>query len=152
MEKPNYLKQILLFYWFIFAALLVFAFIAISLGSKVSGVLDWSLQDVETLKSVIIILALGGIPAGFIFHNKKIKKLPQEMDMDNRIKQYRNSFFIKIVTFEALGIISLIGYLVSGDFAFVMIFALLFVAFLLNIPIKERIINELEPKNEEESI
>ncbi|TCO09625.1 hypothetical protein [Natronoflexus pectinivorans] len=152
MEKPNYLKQILLFYWFVFVALLVFAFIAVSVGSMVSGALDWSLQDVETLKSLIIILALGGIPAGFIFHNKKIKKLPADMAMNDRIKQYRNSFFIKIVTFEALGIISLIGYLVSGDFAFIMIFALLFVAFLLNIPIKERIINELEVKNEEDSL
>ncbi|WP_026473745.1 hypothetical protein [Alkaliflexus imshenetskii] len=143
MKKPHVFQQIQLIFWFIFAALLIFAVTAIMLAPKVNATINWSPQDLETLKSVIVILALGGIPAGFIFHTHQVKKIPADIPLHNKLLQYRNSYFIKIVTLEALAIIALIGHLISADKSFAIIFGLLFVAYTLNMPRWQNIIKEI---------
>jgi hypothetical protein len=147
MQKNKNITQIQYLYWGIFAVLILLALTASAIVTKNGALVVWTLQDIETLKSVIILLALGGIPAGFIFHTKKIKKIEPSLPIEQKLNQYRSSFFIKIVTFEGLGILSLIGYLVSADKTFLMIFGLLFVAYLLNIPVEHKILDEIGHDN-----
>lgn len=143
MNKPPVFLQIRFIFWFIFATLLIFAVTAITLAPKVNAIVSWSPQDLETLKSVIVILALGGIPAGFIFHTHQVKKIQTDMPLNNKLLKYRNSYFIKIVTLEALAIIALIGHLISADKSFAIIFGLLFVAYMLNMPRWQNIMKEI---------
>lgn len=152
IHRSPYLKQITLIYWGVFALLVLFFFISLFVVGRLGAVGTISANDKETFKTIIVILALLGIPAGFSFHQKRITHLPEEFPLDKKLKYYRNSFFIKIVTLEALAIISLTGYMITTDVVFLLIFGLLFVAFVLNIPTKSRVMGELEPHRDENPV
>ncbi|MDG5799177.1 hypothetical protein QA597_02245 [Marinilabiliaceae bacterium ANBcel2] len=153
MHKPDYFKQIVFVYWTIFSLLLIFAAVAILVAPIVFGVVDWSHSDSEILRSILIILALTGIPAGFIFHSRNIKKIPDgDYEEHVKMKRYRNSFFVKIITLEAMALLSLMGYLLSLNHSFLMIFTLLIVAYLLNIPTKSKISEELSSSSQSSDI
>lgn len=147
MLQSSVLKQIQIIYWVIFTALFFMFGISIYVLAKFGSVWDWAINDIEIFKSVIVVLALFGIPAGYAFHKKRMSHLPNELAFEEKLKQYRISFFIKIVTLEALSIIALTGFLFSGDVAFLIIFGLLFITYLLNIPTKARVLEELKPND-----
>lgn len=131
--------------------LLMFA-ISIIVVAIYGKVWAWSVVSKETFKSVIVILSLMGIPAGYAFHKKWISHLSSGLSVSEKLRQYRISFFIKIVTLEALAIIALTGYLFSADVVFLLIFGLLFLAFVLNTPNRSRVMNDLEANQESDQL
>jgi hypothetical protein len=143
MRNNKFFKQIRVVYWGVLLALLAFATISFILVAKIGAAVSWERESLETLKSVIILLALGGIPAGFVFHNKMVRKISPDLTLDDKLRLFRNSFFIKIATIEALCILSLIGFIASAHFSFFHIFALLFVTYVLNVPLMKKIEKEL---------
>lgn len=143
--QPDYFKQIRWIYWIIFAFLVLFAAITILLAPMFIGIIEWTTNEIETFKTIIILLALAGIPAAFILHSKRVKRISSVLPFHDQIRRYKAGFFIKIITIEALAVLSLIGYLVTFEKTFLYMFALLFVAYLLTIPIASKIAEELEP-------
>ncbi len=152
MERSTYLKQIILIFWIIFIAMLLMFAISIIVVAIYGKVWAWSVVSKETFKSVIVILSLMGIPAGYAFHKKWISHLSSGLSVSEKLRQYRISFFIKIVTLEALAIIALTGYLFSADVVFLLIFGLLFLAFVLNTPNRSRVMNDLEANQESDQL
>lgn len=143
--QPDYFKQMRWIYWVIFVFLVLFAFTTILIAPMFVGILEWTASEVETFKTIIILLALAGIPAAFILHSKKVKRISSTLPFHDQIRRYKAGFFIKIITIEALAVLTLIGYLVTFQNTFLYMFALLFVAYLLTIPIASKILEELEP-------
>lgn len=143
--QPDYFKQIRWIYWIIFAFLVLFAAITILLAPMFIGIIEWTTNEIEAFKTIIILLALAGIPAAFILHSKRVKRISSALPFHDQIRQYKAGFFIKIITIEALAVLTLIGYLVTFQITFLYMFALLFVAYLLTIPIASKIAEELEP-------
>jgi hypothetical protein len=143
--KDKSVQSLKLIYWAIFAAMVVFTLVAVVLAPRFAGVAALELHQIETLKSVIIILALAGIPSGFIFHTRKVRRIPANLDWAGKMRLYRNSFIFKIALLESLAILSLIGFLLSVNMSFLYITLLLLVAYLLNIPTREKIVLELDP-------
>jgi len=113
--------------------------------------MDWNLTQRENLKSVILILSLGGIPASYFFHSKKIKHLNPDLPLQLKINQYKTSFLIKIITLEALSVLGILSYMLTADNTFLYIFALLFLAYLINRPTQNGIIEEIESNNPEKT-
>jgi hypothetical protein len=145
MKANRIIRQIQILFWAIFGSLLAMLITILFMVHTFGAILDWPLSQREMLKSVILILSLGGIPASYFFHTKKVKHIPCELALADKLKQFRSSFFIKIATLEALGFLALLSYLVTADFTFIYVFALLFIAYFINVPSKRSIINELEP-------
>jgi hypothetical protein len=143
--KDKSVKSLKLIYWAVFAGMVVFTLVAVVLAPRFAGVAALPLHQIETLKSVIIILALAGIPSGFVFHTRKVRCIPADLDWASKMRLYRNSFIFKIALLESLAILSLIGFLLSVNMSFLYITLLLLVAYLLNIPTKEKIVLELDP-------
>lgn len=143
--KDKSVQSLKLIYWAIFAAMVVFTLVAVVLAPRFAGVAALELHQIETLKSVIIILALAGIPSGFIFHTRKVRRIPADLAWAGKMRLYRNSFIFKIALLESLAILSLIGFLLSVNMSFLYITLLLLVAYLLNIPTREKIVLELDP-------
>ncbi len=143
--QPDYFKQMRWIYWIIFVFLVLFASTTVLVAPMFVGVLEWTASEIETFKTIIILLALAGIPAAFILHSKKVKRISSTLPFHDQIRQYKAGFFIKIITIEALAVLTLIGYLVTFQNTFLYMFALLFVAYLLTIPISSKISEELEP-------
>ncbi len=151
MKSDKIIQQINIIFWGLLGAMIVMLAIAIFTVKNIGPVQDWTLIQKENLKSVILILALAGIPASYFFHSKKIKHLDPELPMNEKLRQFKNSFFIKLATLEALSILGLIGYMLSADNTFLYVFALLFLAYIINRPNKNSILKEIEPEETEET-
>jgi len=143
--KDKKVQSLQLIYWAIFLGMVVFTIVAVVLAPRFAGLAALELHQVETLKSVIIILALAGIPSGFVFHNRKVRRIPADLHWAGKMKLYRNSFIFKIALLESLALLSLIGFLLSVNMSFLYITLLLLVAYLLNVPTQEKIALELDP-------
>ncbi|MGQ1946236.1 hypothetical protein ACT3CD_03940 [Geofilum sp. OHC36d9] len=143
-------KQIQLFFWLVFAALISFSVVTFAVAPMVSQFFNWTAQEVINFKSIIILLSLAGIPAAFVLHSKRVKRISASLPLHDRLRQYRAGFYIKIITFEALAVLSLLGYLVTFQQTFLIMSGLLGIAFLINIPVKGRILEELEPEASDE--
>ena len=149
MQTEKIIRQIRILFWAILAAMAVMFFIALFTIKSIGPVIEWTTMQKENFKSIILILALGGIPASYFFHSKKVKHINKHLPFEEKLKQFKSSFFIKIVTLEALSILGLIGYMLTADKTFLYVFALLFIAYLINNPTKHKITNEIEPEETE---
>lgn len=149
MQTEKIIRQIRILFWVILSAMAVMFLIALFIVKNLGPVIEWTLTQKENFKSVILILALGGIPASYFFHSKKVKHIRSDLPFEEKLRQFKNSFFIKIVTLEALSVLGLIGYMLTADNTFLYVFALLFIAYLINRPTKSNIINEIEPEETE---
>lgn len=149
MQQDKIIRQIILIFWVLLGALTAMLFTALIIVKNIGPVIEWTVTQKETLKSVILILALGGIPASYFFHTKKVKHITQDLPITEKLKQFRNSFFIKITTLEALSVLGLLAYMLTADTTFLYVFALLFLAYIINRPSKNNILNEIEPEETE---
>jgi len=148
MEKEKKFRQIITIFWLLFGALIIMFGLALWVVENNGPIIEWNLTQKENVKSVILILALAGIPASHFFHSKKTRLIDPEIPFHEKLTRYKNSFFIKIVTIKALAVLGLLGYMASADTTFLYVFALLFVAFLINRPGKNSITRELIPEKE----
>ena len=148
MEKEKKFRQIITIFWLLFGALIIMFGLALWVVENNGPIIEWNLTQKENVKSVILILALAGIPASHFFHSKKTRLIDPEIPFYEKLTRYKNSFFIKIVTIKALAVLGLLGYMASADTTFLYVFALLFVAFLINRPGKNSITRELIPEKE----
>lgn len=144
MNPSHYFTQIKMLYWSILMALLFMFVLGIWTVGRLGAIWTIPASDKETFKTILILLSLMAIPAGYKFHQKRISHLNPELLLKDKVRIYRNSFFIKIVTLEALAIIALTGYLFTVDYIFLIIFGLLLAAFAINMPSNKRIEQELE--------
>jgi hypothetical protein len=149
METDKTIRQIILIFWVLLGAMLAMLVIALMVVHNIGPVIEWTVSQKENLKSIILILALAGIPASYMFHGKKVKHIDQELPVHLKINQYRNSFFIKLVTLESLSVLGLIGFIFTADNTFLYVFSLLFLAYLINRPTKNNILAEIEPEENE---
>jgi len=143
MSPKKILKQIRLIYFIVAIMLAIFAaftYIYISLNGRVYE-LDANAEN--NLKSLIIILALAGIPASYMFQKRKISHLTSDLPVDRKLLQYRIAFFIKIMTLEGLSLLSLLSYLMTGNLNQLLIFGLIYLFLILNYPNKNTILSDL---------
>lgn len=144
MKATQLLKQIKYLYFTIALALLIFAVIAFFYISMHGKVYDISINYENNLRSLLLILALSGIPASFIFHSRKVKHIDRELDPRQKLLQYRTGFFIKLITLEGLALLSLLAYITTGQLNDLAIFGIIYLALLVSFPRKANILNELE--------
>lgn len=149
MDKS--INQIKIIFWTLFGVMLIMLIMAIFATRSTGPLTEWTLTQKENLKSIILILSLGGIPASYFFHSKKVKHIAPELPMQSKINQYKISFLIKISTLEALSVLGILSYMLTADNTFLYVFALLFLAFLINRPTKHNILSEIEAGNPEET-
>jgi len=143
MSPKKTLKQIKLIYFIVTIMLAIFAAFTYAYISINGRVYELDANAENNLKSLIIILALAGIPASYMFQKRKISQLSSDLPADKKLHQYRLAFFIKIMTLEGLSLLSLLSYLMTGNLNQLMIFGLIYLFLTLNYPKTNTILNEL---------
>jgi len=147
-KKEKTYSQIITTFWGLLGLMIIMFGIALWVVQDAGPVLEWDMAQRANLKSVILVLALAGIPAAHFFHSRKTRLIDPDISFHEKLIQYKNSFFVKIVTMEALAVLGLLGYLASADTTFLYVFALLLLAFLINMPGRNSIIRDLKPEEE----
>jgi hypothetical protein len=144
MTSKKNLKQIKLIYFIVSLLLAIFAILAFVFVTLNGPVYIMEATAENNLKSLIIILALAGIPASYMFHNRKVKQINKELNANSKLQQFRMSYFIKIVTLEGITLLSLLSYLMIGNINQLLIFGLVYLFLILNYPKRSSILSELE--------
>jgi hypothetical protein len=143
MTPQKALKQIRLIYFIVTILLALFAILSFAFITVNGQVYQLDQAGEQNLKSLIIILALAGIPASYMFHNRKVKHINSELSTMQKLSQYRMAYFVKVMTLEGISLLSLLGYLIIGDVNQIMVFGLVYLFLVLNFPKKSNILEEL---------
>jgi len=143
MNSRKILKQIRLIYFIVAILLGVFAILSFVYVMQNGPMYELNTNDKNNLKSLIIILALAGIPASHMFQSRKIKHLNKALDASKKLLNYRMAYFVKIMTLEGISLLSLLGYLIIGNLNQLLIFAVVYLFLVLNYPKKSAILEEL---------
>lgn len=103
-----------------------------------------------TIKTLVIMALLIGVPVSHLFYHKKIKHISSEWELTRRIKHFRIAFIVRIAVLESLGLLFIIAYLLNADKSFMYMFGVIFVLFIIHAPTKNRIATDLELDEEEQ--
>ena len=104
------------------------------------------------IKTVVIISLLVGIPVSHIFFYKKIKHINPDIQVVNKLRFYQTAFIVRVAMLEAIGLIALIGYLVTADKSFLYMFAVVFILFMIHAPTKNKLCSDLNLSEQEEEL
>lgn len=105
--------------------------------------------QLQNFESVIIVLSLLGIPAGHYYHKRRLLHLSLELPIETVLLRYRSSFFVKLAILEGLSMLSLIGYMLSGNGTFLIIYSIYLLVILINFPSRTRIADDLRREEDE---
>lgn len=143
MKPENIYRQIQMLYFVILIGLIFLGGVAYYFV-LING--NMSLIDASTEKAIstlLIIMVFVGIPVSYMFHKKNVSHINTELPLTEKLKGYRKSMFIKLVTLEGLAMFSLIGYILAGNKSYLYIFLIVLIVYLLNYPAKSTIKQEL---------
>jgi len=144
MKPHQIFRQIKFLFFTIAVVLLIFGAIAFFYVTLHGKAYDVSMSYESNLRSLLLILALVGIPASYMFHSRKVKHIDRDLESAQKLLQYRTAFFIKIITLEGLSLLSLLAYITTAQLNYLSIFGILYLALLISFPRKNAILNDLE--------
>lgn len=134
-------------FWAVFVLQIIIALIGIILAPMVSSASALAPEGAENLKTIIILMVLGAVPLAFALEGRKKKLI--KGDMDTKFALYKSGFIAKIVVLSSMNLLSVISFMFSRNSSFLYIVLILFVAYLLNIPSKEKIEELLQKELED---
>jgi hypothetical protein len=143
-------KTLNLIYVAILGSLSVAAIFSVVYIFKSGALPVFDAENQAVIKSIVIIAILVGIPISHIFFYKKIKHIDSSLAIIVKMKLYQTAFMIRIAMLEAIGLLAMIGYLVTADKSFLYMFGVVFVLFLIHAPTRSKLINDLNLTEEEE--
>ena len=148
-KMSNQLKRL----QFLFNALLtgqvIFLIIVVFIKSK-KLVPDADEQLNKILQILALLIAVGGFFGGNKLFYNSIEKLRQEgISVAEKFKQYQKISIIKWAMAEAACIFALIGYLITGNAAFIALAGVLLFIFFGYNPVKSKIVQQLQLDEEE---
>ncbi|MFT3737214.1 MAG: hypothetical protein QM786_00470 [Breznakibacter sp.] len=149
MTAKRHLKQLRTIFIVIVSGLMLFFFIAWALGTMRGALVQMDQTQLHYLKTVVLLSAFVGIPAAHYFHKKKTGHIVPNLSNVEKMVRFRTSYFIKLATFEGLGLVSLLAYLLSNDKTFLFVFGLFMVVLAINYPSVSKVAEELQSDPDE---
>lgn len=89
------------------------------------------------------ILGLVFIGMSTFMFKKQVSGIPKEATADEKITGYQTAFIIRCAFLEGASLINIVGFLISGNLAFLFIAAIALTALIFSRPTRERIIDAL---------
>ncbi|WP_075601938.1 hypothetical protein [Saccharicrinis aurantiacus] len=152
MSTPKKQRTTLnLIYIAIMSALTLMAIFAMYFVRANGAVEAFSPDSNYTIKTMVIMALLIGIPVSHLFYHKKIKHISQEWELSRRLTHFRTAFIVRIAVLEGVGLLSIIAYLLNADKSFMYMFGVIFVLFIIHAPTRNRIATDLELNEEEQA-
>lgn len=149
MIKIDSIKSLKMLFWAVFVLQIIIALIGIILAPMVSSAAALTAEGAENFKTIIILMVLGAVPLAFALEGRKKKLIKGDMDMDTKFALYKSGFIAKMVVLSSINLLSVISFMFSRNSSFLYIVLILFVAYLLNIPSKEKIEELLQTESED---
>jgi len=105
----------------------------------------------KPLQVVSLLLSVGGVAAGFMLFNKRIKAIPPTDAAPQRMDAYRAAAIVRWALIEVPSMFSLVSFLITGNYAFLALGIALMLVFLVTRPAKPIIVYLLQLNQQEVS-
>ncbi len=110
-------------------------------------------ESVYIIKTVLIILLLGLVPLSYIFPQKQIAKIDKTLPLEQKLIFYRVAAFIRFALMNAAGILTALGFLLTGATNLIYLQAIILLFFIIYKPGPFKIASDLElDENEKQQI
>ncbi len=153
MIKPEVnrkFKTLNLIYVAILASLSIAAIFSVIMVFKSGAMPVFGTGDNDLIKSIVIIALLVGIPVSHIFFYKKVKHIDKSLPVLQKMAMYQTAFIVRVSMLEGIGLLALIGYLISADKSFLYMFGVIFILFIIHAPTRNKLSSDLDLTEEEE--
>ncbi|PCH71250.1 MAG: hypothetical protein COC06_02370 [Bacteroidales bacterium] len=130
---------------------IVFTAITLYLNQTLGGIAeDDNIRDIFLL--VVPVFFLGQMLASKIVIAKKLKLARSKETLNEKLFEYRSITIIRLALLEGVAFFSIICFLLTGDYIFLVFVGLIMVLFVINKPTKDKLVRELELNREEQAI
>lgn len=150
MNVKSYFKVLNLLFYALLAGQLFFALIAFVLSY--SGALRSAIASENMYYFIILIFVAGAYYGGNYLYKGLLKKIKTEDRLINKFDQMRSAFIIKFALLEAGSFISLVFYLLTMDYMFLIVALMVIFLFFISKMNKEKIVEDMGLSIEEKKI
>lgn len=98
----------------------------------------------EMFQMIVPFLIIGGVTGGMLLARNRLEAIREKKDLKEKMTDYRSTLMLKYALWEAPSLISIIGYLMTGNLFYLGLSAVVIGLFLLNRPTRDRAATELE--------
>ncbi len=150
MNVKSYFKVLDLLFYALLAGQLIFAFITLGLTYTNS----WhAIIDTESMYYfMVLIVVAGAYYGGNYIYKSMMEKIKAMKNLLKKFDQMRTAFIIKFALLEAGSFISLVFYLLTADYMFLIIALSIIFLFFISKMNKEKIINDMNLSNQEKQV
>ena len=142
MKTNEYIKTLNIVFYALFIGQLVF--IAILLAFSFSGKLQVYSSLSNMYYFIVLLIVAGSYYGGNYFYKIKLKEIHNKENLDDKLKLFQITYLLKWSFLEGASMLSLIFFLVTSDYMFIIIaLAIIFLFYLQKID-KKQLISDLQ--------
>jgi uncharacterized membrane protein len=142
LSLNKYFKNLLLFYMTLIFIQLVFILVSLHIRSK--GYITDEYDTWNFLKYVVPILAIIALFTGKNSYKRIIVKARKKSTLAKKLASYRKAFMIQFMFWLAPSLVSILAYMLTGNWVYVTISGLIIILFIINRPGIEKARKELD--------
>lgn len=147
----EYFKVLQIIFYALVAGQVMFGFVALLL-IQMAG-FNAELQDLENILLIIVcVFVFSGYLGSRIFFQVRMKSARARNSLAEKMDDYRGAVIIRFALLEGPSMLSIIAYLITGLWAFLIIAAFIIVIFFALRPTPDKAINDLQLNLNEEQI
>lgn len=151
MASKQYFQTLFIVQIALLAGLFMFSAVAVFL--RLSGTMA---GDSNSFNHIFIFavpaLIIAGLAGGSLFYKKRVEHLRQQTTLKGKMNGYREAFMLRSFLAEGPAIFAIVAYMLTGNYIFIMLAAPVIIAFLIWLPSKNKIANELQLSTSERSV
>ena len=148
-QKGNEFKALQILHMALLTGMALFSVIAVFLVTK--GLIPANKALEKPLQVAALLVSVGGTAAGFALFNKRIKSIQPTDTVASRITTYRAAAILRWALIEGPVLLSIISFLLTGNYAFLALGIALMLVFVVVRPAKPVIIFLLQLNEKEVS-
>jgi hypothetical protein len=148
-QKGNEFKALQILHMAMLTGMALFSVVAVLVVTK--GLIPANKALEKPLQVVALLVSVGGTAAGFALFNKRIKSIQPTDTVSNRITIYRAAAILRWALIEFPVLLSIISFILTGNYAFLALGIALILVFVVVRPAKPVIIFLLQLNEKEVS-
>lgn len=135
------------------AGVIIFAVIAHLVNNMGTEPLLGHMEDMsKTFQYIAYALTIGGYLGGMYMFNNLVKQARQKEGLLSKLEAYRSANVMQIALLEGPALVSIVFYLLTNAYVFLLIGGMLILYMLLKLPVVSKISEDLELSNEERKV
>ena len=143
MTSKEFIRSLVIIHIAMIMGLIFFAVVAVYL--HMSGSFTTNTAELRDIFLIIVpLFAFGAFMGSRFIFSMKLNQAKEKSDLTDKINEYRSILIIRFALLEGAALFSLVIYLLTGDYIFLIIAGLMVVYFSLLKPTTDKLIFDLE--------